>query len=201
MADVLHALIQSEARRLLKDDELLIVVDAAFGAAAPDHRTHLRRSILQTVENLGLKVEDPAPVLDLSRPLLRVGIFHVSIAHSIPLGGFALSKNPVGFDLEEASRVETRTVARVSVTADLNEAPHPAWLWTAKESAFKALQHAEKSPELLSQIEIGDWVLTGENSQSGTFSVRNLSGFSSRAALGCVIQAEEMIASTFSITP
>lgn len=198
MARPFHAVIEKELRRILNVPELIAVIDPRFAAGSAGHRENLRREILH---RLGDDVENPGEILDLSKPLLKAGGSYVSIAHVPSGGGFLLSKQPIGLDLEEADRVQSRVVARVSTADDLSAAPSPAWLWAAKEAAFKALQHAEKSPKLLSQIGIDEWVLTEENSHCGTFRVRNLSEFSSRAALGCVIHAEGMIVSAFSIAP
>jgi hypothetical protein len=95
----------------------------------------------------------------------------ISISHCPQLGGFATIVKPgsIGLDIEVEARVEKKIAARMSTTQEMNEAPSPAHLWAAKEAAYKSLGDVfqpgappgalpEVQPNVLSSVEIGDWV-------------------------------------------
>ena len=79
-------------------------------------------------------------VLALSTPP-RVSFASISISHCPTLGGFAFSPGRVGigFDLEELSRLSISAIERVSTSEEIASAPDRTLLWSAKESAYKAL--------------------------------------------------------------
>src|SRR5262249_26074220 len=86
-----------------------------------------------------------------------------------------LSKDPIGFDIEETTRVEWRFVERMAHPDD-EKGPTPAALWCAKEAAFKAL--ADHQPQVIAQIAVNNWQTIGQN----------ISSFSSTAGSGLVIE-------------
>lgn len=181
-------------RDLLSDPTLRLEVRPEFSSAHTNYREEIRRAI---AHELGASER----IFDLSRPLLKVGDRSVSISHCPTLGGFVHSLRPIGFDVEASDRVRPAAISRISKPEEADGAPSFAALWAAKEAAFKALQHAETKPELLSQIEIGLWKTSEIGSQIGTFSLANLSDFSSRGALGCVIGQKEHVLCTFALAP
>lgn len=183
-------------RAKLGDPELRLIVAKDHSSLSPDFRARLRARI---ADELRVHDDERARVLDLKTPLLRAAGRYLSISHCPVAGGFVVSRKPVGLDLEVASRVKPAVIARISRPGELESAPGAAALWAAKEAAFKALQHAERSPDLASQIEIGDWKSSDSDSEAGTFSVKNLSDFSSRGALGCVIGQDTSILCTFTL--
>ena len=65
----------------------------------------------------------------------------VSMAHSADVGGFILSSASysMGFDLERQGRARKKTVLRISRKEEVDKSPSPCALWSAKESAYKAV--------------------------------------------------------------
>jgi hypothetical protein len=125
--------------------QISVDLSPKYASRAPDFRSLLRMSIYQ-------KLQEPS-LLDLTQiPRLPHGF--VSISHCPSLGGYVLSKNPVGFDIEESSRVEWRFVDRMSHPDD-EKGPTAAAQWCAKEAVFKLL--ADQQPPVLSQIAIYNW--------------------------------------------
>ncbi len=97
---------------------------------------------------------------------------YVSISHGRTWGGFATSQQPVGFDLEERSRVTEAVVRRVceddEYQALLRSGVQQAFHWCAKESAWKSLR-GPKQPRV-----IGDLFLEWKDAHTFTLkSIRN----------------------------
>jgi phosphopantetheinyl transferase (holo-ACP synthase) len=131
--------------------KLTFELSPQFASNAPDFRSRLRA-------HLHNRLQQPQ-LLDLSQiPRLDHGF--VSISHCPSLGGYVLSKDPIGFDIEETSRVEQRFVDRMSHPND-HSGPSPAALWCAKESAFKAL--ADQQPSVIAQISVNNWKTVDQN--------------------------------------
>lgn len=190
-------MIERTLRDLLQDPSLRLVCAPEFSSAQSEYRQHIRQTIAAEIQ---ADAEILANVLDLSRPLLKAGTLYVSISHCPSRGGFALSQTPIGFDVETPSRLRTATVLRVAQPVELDGAPSLGALWAAKEAAFKALQNMERAPDLLSQIEIADWVFEPAESPYGTFKMKNLSDFSSRGALGGFISGPDFILCAFALS-
>ena len=117
----------------LVDPSLKVKSLSAWAAINPQHKELIYTALDQAVQNTR-------------------GPFS-SISHTHTEGGFAVSKFPVGFDLEVTSRVTLELVTRISFDEELTQAPDFASLWCAKEAAFKALKHF-KQPKVVSQIKI-----------------------------------------------
>ncbi len=126
-------------------------IDPSFGANANnEHRHKIRESIAR---NLNLPI---AEISDLSRPP-ETASWSISISHCPNLGGWVAIPRPatVGLDIEEKDRLRPEVIRRVSSENELKEAPHPAYLWCAKESHFKAV-HANKNLTI-GAIQISEW--------------------------------------------
>ena len=82
----------------------------------------------------------------------------VSISHSADVGGFIFSgaTHYIGFDLERQERAQKKTVLRISRREELNLSPSPSALWSAKESAYKAV-HFLKDDIYIKKISIFNW--------------------------------------------
>lgn len=82
----------------------------------------------------------------------------LTISHTDDLGGWAVVASPhvIGLDIEIRARVAPATIARVSLPAELAEAPEPTYLWAAKEACLKSLT-PDGQVLVLSQIVIGGW--------------------------------------------
>jgi len=97
-----------------------------------DFRSLIRQNILKTLN----ASED---VLDLThRP--HVPGWSLSISHCPTAGGWVgvPSPNKIGLDLELESRLSLDTIRRVSTSDEIQAAPKPHWLWSAKEALYKA---------------------------------------------------------------
>jgi phosphopantetheinyl transferase (holo-ACP synthase) len=116
-----------------------------FASSAPDYRNKLRAHLYNRIQQTSLLNLDEIP---------RLQHGFVSISHCPTLGGYVLSKDPIGFDIEETTRVELRFVERMAHPDD-TKGPTPAALWCAKEAAFKAL--ADQQPQVIAQIAVNNW--------------------------------------------
>lgn len=181
MALPVRAVIEAQLRRLLGQPNLLSEFRPAFSSSAENGRLDLREAVGNRLHLL----REPA-LHDLSKPLLKLGPHFISLTHSKSIGGYLGAPFPCGLDTEQMIRVQPKTVARISTEEEMGKAPHPAFLWAAKEAVFKAL-HAFQQPEVASQIEITQWKMEASG-RSGIFSVRNLSKFSAPSGLGCVLE-------------
>nr|WP_295904205.1 4'-phosphopantetheinyl transferase superfamily protein [uncultured Bdellovibrio sp.] len=79
-----------------------------------------------------------------------------SVSHCEGVGVVVASRSPVGVDVEVHTRVEEKTVARVSSHEEVLAAPSPTSLWSAKEAIFKALRSYDQ-PSVISKISVGAW--------------------------------------------
>lgn len=127
-----------------------IQLSEEFGAKFIDHRERLRAAMLERLQDTG--IHD-------SPPVIKKG--YVSISHCNTAGGFVWADHSVGFDIEESKRVTDATAKRISNEFDSLDFSHPSFLWTAKESAFKAMGFLQ--PKVLSDISILEWRLIDKN--------------------------------------
>ena len=88
----------------------------------------------------------------------RLPFVSLSIAHSSDIGGFIFTSSPVfiGFDLEQQGRAQEKTVLHISQKEELEQSPSPSALWSAKESAYKAV-HFLKDDIYIKKISIFNW--------------------------------------------
>lgn len=131
---------------------------AEWGARIDGSRASLRRSLQDTLPGL-----DPADVKaldDLSQPP-RPSRWSISIAHTHDMGGWLAVPRPaqVGWDIELKARIKLSLVERVSSADEVARAPHPEYLWCAKESFYKALE--DEQPAVVSQLTVGSWKAVG----------------------------------------
>lgn len=137
---------------------------ALWNAKVIDHREQIRDSIRASLGDSGLSKSPPRP-LDWS----------VSISHSSVFGGWLAVPRPhrIGFDVELSGRIQPRIIERVCSRQEMAECPNPAFLWCAKESYFKALEHEQ--PETITQLTVTNWTVLG----AGVFTFqpeKNISG-------------------------
>lgn len=142
----------------LRAAEVKVFTSPDWGGAHHGHRERIRSSLQQilTAEySQQVKESELQNLADLSKlPLFKN--LYVSISHGPDLGGFAICKKPVGFDLELKERLQEKILRRVCSDKERTEAPSLAQLWAAKEAAFKALQTYQQA-EVISELEIGRW--------------------------------------------
>jgi 4'-phosphopantetheinyl transferase superfamily len=145
--------------RLLKKHapQISVELSARYASEAPEYRAKLRAALHERFQE--------ARLLDLNQiPELPNGF--VSISHCRSLGGYALSKYPVGFDIEEAARVQWTFLERMWHPDD-EKGPSAALHWCAKEAAFKSM--GAQQPAVISQIGIHSWRPLADNVYSFEF--------------------------------
>lgn len=76
-----------------------------------------------------------------------------SISHTVGLGGFCLSSQVIGFDVEVSSRVTSAAARRICSEAELESFGSPAAIWCAKEAAFKSLSKFNQ-PQKMIEIQV-----------------------------------------------
>ncbi|MNK91498.1 4'-phosphopantetheinyl transferase superfamily protein [compost metagenome] len=137
-------------KKLLSAPELQIFTQANWGSQDPAHRESLR----EFAQNFSHAF--------------------TSRSHTQGAGIFVAHFSAVGVDIEISERVTPAVVARIASAQELNAAPSPASLWSAKEAAFKAL-YTFAQPPVVSQISIGDW--KNIDSRTETFRLMNYQDF------------------------
>ncbi|MCZ0932457.1 MAG: hypothetical protein OXJ52_04815 [Oligoflexia bacterium] len=92
-----------------------------------------------------------------TKPLLPLA--SISISYCRYLGVFVIvfdKKVSIGFDIEHKSRVTSQIAQRISSHKALNQSPHPALLWVAKEASVKSLS-APNQPVLFKNCILSNW--------------------------------------------
>lgn len=150
----------SQCRRVLGVSDLEIDLESAWSSETPGSRLLIRQALSHKMPSGA----DDRSIFDLNQIPRPEGLA-VSISHCRTLGGFASSREAakigadLGFDVELEARIKSDVVARVSTQSELAAVPLRAYLWVAKEAAFKALFHKLPKAEKfhLSQLQIGNW--------------------------------------------
>lgn len=94
----------------------------------------------------------------------------VSISHTKHIGGYALSRRPVGFDIEPRTRQLTdKAFHRLTLIQERQWPLTPIEFWVAKEAAWKSLR-GPKQPQTISQIVLSRVTVRGGRKHF-TFSV------------------------------
>ncbi len=153
------SLIHQDLEKHWKWGLLRLEMSAKWSSVQVGHREELRIEMLKAVRktNWGESVGNllvPGQLGGLQR-----GFF--SISHCPLVGGYVLQEAPlvghsIGFDLEQASRVSSEIVNRISTPSELIDSPDPASLWTAKESLYKSLPEGIQ-PAAISGVRVSDW--------------------------------------------
>ena len=163
----------------------------SYGRENPDHRYLIRSDI---IKNFGetWSTEQKQSFLDLKKlPVVPNGF--VSISHTDSGGIWIFSSQNVGVDLEQTGNISDKTVARMSSSEEIDHSknffPSLAPLWTAKESAFKALSPSNEIT-VLSQINI-NWLKKIPISQSETILLSQVQTLKKNSCNGLSIINEE----------
>jgi phosphopantetheinyl transferase (holo-ACP synthase) len=145
-----------------------------------DHRLLLREIMADQIHAEGF--EKPEHFLDLSRRPQHSEL-SVSISHTFHKSAFAWVAKPltVGIDIELINRIQLPIIERVCSEKEMSSSPTPQFLWSAKESVFKAI---DPQATVLSQIEIYNWHPVDENTY--TFQARLIATGESLDGLGCI---------------
>lgn len=152
-------------------DEFRIQFSQEYGSHNSHHRRLIRNDI---ITQFGQKwsTSEKENFSDLSQiPRMEKGF--VSISHTVDCGVWIVGPRSVGVDIEQLSRISEKLVRRVCDESEIfstqTQVGSYQALWTAKESAFKALSFVEPV-SVLSEIEIF-WGQIGDLSQGETFQV------------------------------
>ncbi len=154
-AETLKPWLEHTQRQLIIPD-LKIFLQSDWGASArPNPTSNGRRQLAKFIETQSL---------DKTR---------ISVSHTKGVGGFATSSSPrqIGFDMEITERVSPEIARRIcQLEEEFDEAPSPALLWVAKESAFKSTRGFTQ-PTFLSLIKISAWKTITTDIYSFKFSI------------------------------
>ena len=134
----------------------MIHLSPEWSSQSQGHRLALRRSILKCIPSF--VSEEEILNLDIIPKTLSGAL---SISHCQELGGWVFEPEAkrIGFDLELIRRTPKHLVAKVSTQQELEGAPNPTALWTAKEACYKVLP-LEAQPLTAKEIQIFAWVKT-----------------------------------------
>lgn len=129
---------------------LKFYLDPAWASTTENYREHIRQHIIL---NHNLSTIEKENILDLQQLPLSKNYFF-SITHSSQLGGYVVSPQPVGFDIENISRLTSETVKRVSSQSEWSmfESSDIRLLWPIKESLVKLFTIDKTNPPLMSDF-------------------------------------------------
>lgn len=156
-------LVTEEVLRILRTNlglpRLELVLKEEWSSKNPEFRQRIRESLLKAIGTVSSVTEaQREELLDLMRVPSHPHV-GISISHNQKCGGFVIDPdgNGMGLDAELIVRVKEKVVARAAKAREMAAAPSAADLWTAKEAALKCLNGIPEEPEVLSQVEIGEW--------------------------------------------
>ena len=136
--------------------ELNLLLSDKYSSQEKNYQLNIRNKIIE-MNAAELSSEDVFNLQNLNT-LPRLKEKSVSISHCASLGGFVLSSQFVGFDIEEIPRIKADVIQRISQDIEIKSAPQLFYLWPAKESAFKALSlHRNEKLIVVSDLRIQNW--------------------------------------------
>lgn len=152
--DLTPTQIQDSLRLLTGVGDLEIRLQKTWGSQNEDYRLNLRKALAQDFPS-----EDASLLSLRSPPSLEAA--RISISHARGLGGWATSRQArrLGFDVERRDRVRAELARRIAGPNELELAPTPVALWSAKEAAFKSLA-GPLQPSAFAWIQIDAWSVT-----------------------------------------
>lgn len=133
-----------EIKKKYKIKFLKFHVDSAFSSTVENHRQNIRQHISDHY-HIDAKNLDELPYSKN---------FHFSISHSKDWGGYAVSNEKVGLDIENLPRLDPKVVKRVTVENERLLIPDIRWLWPMKESLVKLNSYKKNNSILISNFEI-----------------------------------------------
>lgn len=166
-------------QNLLGDDSIDIFISAEWGARQPGGKEKLHQNISANLTEFTFS----------------------SISHCTDFGGYFISKlYPVGFDIEQLERTTEKVVGRISTQVELQDAPHPGCLWSAKEACFKSLR-GHHQPSVLSEITIKNWnkIVSIQDACIYSFTAMNSISPLHIESCGAVIQSSSHVYAFYSL--
>ncbi len=135
-------------KKNLQIEFLELQLDPKFSSSAENFRTNIRLDIVQRYNSI-LSGQEKINILNLNNLPLSQKLFF-SISHTIDIGGYAASSTPIGFDIENINRINSKITQRVSTDKERISTSSNETLWTSKEATVKLLH----SKVLMTDIEI-----------------------------------------------
>lgn len=149
----------SHIQKEIEDSDFKIITFTDWSSSHQGHRLQIRQHIAENYSAF-FKRDQMAKLFDLTQ-IPQPENVSLSISHCASVGGYVFSHYNVGFDIEEKKRISPSVLKRVCSSAELNSAPDPAFLWSAKESAYKALSKQMISFEthfVMTDVICSNWV-------------------------------------------
>lgn len=186
-------------RRHLQLPVLQVILKSEWSSLQPDHRLQIRKGLIEEIEqHAPMSAEDKGRLLDLEQTP-RLSHIGISISHNKTCGGFALNPQgqAIGFDVEISARVKENLISRVAASSDeVKRAPSAASLWVAKEAALKCLLRSGLQPNVVAEVEIGDWQ-TNSDLESCRLITKEPRVNNNR---GCVMNLDDMKLAVFTVS-
>lgn len=144
------------------DSDLCVNIKREWSSENEDYRLKIRESLYADISQ---KCDvSKREFEDLSR-IPEHSDFHISISHCRTFGGYTYVPKPhiIGFDVECLHRVTSKIVNRISNPKDnYDTVVNPAFVWVAKEAAFKAIQYVTPV-KVIQEVIIQSWSMKSEN--------------------------------------
>lgn len=144
------------------ETEVFINVKSEWSSDHEDYRNIIRENLYHDISKLcsvsKKEFEDLSKIPTHSE-------YGISISHCRTYGGYTFVKKPhvIGFDVECLNRVTSKIVNRISNPNDsFDTVVNPAFVWVAKEAAFKAIQHSVPV-KVIQEIVLHSWNMISAN--------------------------------------
>lgn len=144
------------------DSQLCIRIKEEWSSCHEDYRLRIRENLYQDM--VQLSEVSRREFEDLSR-IPQHEDFHISISHCRTFGGYTYIPKSyiIGFDVECLNRVTTKIINRIKNPKDNFETVvNPAFVWVAKEAAFKAIQNLAHI-NVIQEVIIHSWNMISAN--------------------------------------
>ena len=135
---------------------LEININSLFSASELNHRLNIRHEIVNKYHNQ--LTEHEISCIKILNLIPRSKKLHFSISHTKKIGGFAVSHDAIGLDLEQSARISKKLIQRVCSDQEIQTAPDFKYLWVAKESILKVASFSMTENLLLSNVKLNGWV-------------------------------------------
>ena len=140
---------------IAKNLNLTLELEKKFGSKNDNHRLELRKNLIRNLNKSDITYQ--SDILNL-KEIPFVPNAYISISHCKSLGGFTISDKPVGFDIEELSRISDSLIQRIMTESEKNLYHDLKFLWGAKEAVYKCLNHhCQKPIKTISEIHINNF--------------------------------------------
>jgi phosphopantetheinyl transferase (holo-ACP synthase) len=144
------------------DSDIFVSVKSEWSSVNQDYRGLIREDLYnqlaKSCEVVRREFEDLSQIPKHTN-------YHISISHCRTFGGYTCISKPhiIGFDVESLQRVTGKILNRISNPKDdFDTVVNPAFIWVAKEAAFKVLQYVS-SIKVIQEVMIRSWSMKSAN--------------------------------------